>query len=38
VHADKIKRVAVACPSIMLLKKAPTDDYIEINKYAIANS
>jgi len=38
VHADKVKRVAVACLSIMLLKKAPADDYIEINKYSIANS
>ena len=37
VHADKVKKASIACPSIMLLKEAPTDDYREINKYAIAN-
>ena len=40
-QADKVKRKAFACPSIMLLEKAPVDtvdNYMDLNMYAIANN
>jgi hypothetical protein len=39
-YADKIKRKTFACPSIELIKKAPTDkksSIMDLNMYAIAN-
>jgi len=38
-NADKILNKALACPSVMALKKAPLgDDYLNLNMYAISNS
>ena len=40
-QADKVKRKTLACPSIMLLKKAPadtTENYMDLNMYVIANN
>jgi hypothetical protein len=40
-QADKVKNDAFACPSIMLLEKAPAytkENYMDLNMYAIANN
>ena len=38
-NADKVLQKSLACPSIMLLKKAPLgDDYLGLNLYAISNN
>jgi len=39
-HADKMKKKTLACPSVMQLQKAPldtTDSYMDLSMYAIAN-
>ena len=40
-QADKVKNRTMACPSVMLLQKAPLetkDNYMNLNMYAISNS
>lgn len=40
-QADKVKRSAIACPTLEILKKVPVDtgdNYLDINTYAIVNS
>jgi hypothetical protein len=36
--ADVLKKDTLACPSVELLQKAPLDDYINTNLYAMANN
>jgi len=33
-----LKKDTLACPTILLLQKAPVDDYVDTNMYAIANN
>jgi len=40
-YSDKVKIKTMACPSVMLLQKAPVDtgdNYLDISMYAIANN
>jgi len=40
-YADKVKKKALACPTIVQLQKAPADtkeNYLDLNMYIIANS
>jgi len=38
IFADKVNREAIACPSVVSLQNVPTGEYMEINKYVIANN